>query len=48
MVRLARRWKTVPVQHICNITAQIFEKYDQNNLLILFSWEYNVSYLHLL
>lgn len=27
MVRLARRWKTVPAQHICNVTAQVFEKY---------------------
>uniref|UniRef100_A0A2S2QKG2 furin n=1 Tax=Sipha flava TaxID=143950 RepID=A0A2S2QKG2_9HEMI len=26
MVRLARRWKTVPAQHICNVTAQVFEK----------------------
>ncbi|XP_025204350.1 furin-like protease 1, isoforms 1/1-X/2 isoform X1 [Melanaphis sacchari] len=26
MVRLARKWKTVPVQHICNVTAQVFEK----------------------
>ncbi|VVC39282.1 Peptidase S8, pro-domain,Peptidase S8, subtilisin-related,Peptidase S8, subtilisin, Ser-active [Cinara cedri] len=26
MVRLARRWKTVPIQHICNVTAQVFEK----------------------
>ncbi|XP_015364233.1 PREDICTED: furin-like protease 1, isoform 1-CRR isoform X2 [Diuraphis noxia] len=26
MVRLARKWKTVPAQHICNITAQVFEK----------------------
>lgn len=27
MVRLARKWKTVPAQHICNVTAQVFEKY---------------------
>jgi len=27
MVRLARKWKTVPPQHICNVTAQVFEKY---------------------
>lgn len=26
MVRLARRWKTIPAQHICNVTAQVFEK----------------------
>lgn len=26
MVRLARKWKTVPPQHICNVTAQVFEK----------------------
>jgi furin len=26
MVRLARKWKTVPAQHICNVTAQVFEK----------------------
>ncbi|XP_050537398.1 furin-like protease 1 isoform X2 [Daktulosphaira vitifoliae] len=26
MVRLARRWKTVPAQHVCNITAQVFDK----------------------
>lgn len=27
MVRLARKWKTVPAQNICNVTAQVFEKY---------------------
>lgn len=27
MVRLARKWKTVPAQHICNVTAQVFDKY---------------------
>lgn len=37
MVRLARRWKTVPVQHICNVTAQVFEKYDNINFFIFFS-----------
>ncbi|XP_050428302.1 furin-like protease 1 isoform X2 [Adelges cooleyi] len=26
MVRLARRWKTVPAQHVCNVTAQVFDK----------------------
>lgn len=26
MVRLARKWKTVPAQHICNVTAQVFDK----------------------
>lgn len=27
MVRLARKWKTVPAQHVCNVTAQVFDKY---------------------
>lgn len=27
MVRLARKWKTVPAQHICNVTAEVLEKY---------------------
>jgi furin len=34
MVRLARRWKTVPAQHICNVTAQVFEKYVLENKFV--------------
>jgi len=34
MVRLARKWKTVPAQHICNVTAQVFEKYVRLNTFL--------------
>lgn len=38
MVRLARKWKTVPAQHVCNVTAEVLEKYVMLNYMCFYKY----------